>query len=259
MNIHGYVRASTNRQKDSPEIQWDTITKYCEHNKLGPPLKYADPGVSGKKPLREREAGSRLCCNLKRGDHVVISKLDRAFRSLSDCVIMLDEFIRMDVHLHVCNIMGAPMDLSSSVGRLVVRILAVFAEFERELISERISEACAARKREGRAQAAIPPYGFTFEHRNVTMENGTTKLRKFNKPNPHERAIMAMLLNLCDGPENMSIDDIRQHVNYELKLPSRRGGQWSKWQVEKAISAERELQLREKLARDGLDLQEENT
>src|SRR6185312_7995293 len=101
----------------SPEVQWGLIQQYCKVCNLPEPLKYVDTATSGKIPLREREAGSVLCASLKKGDHLVIVRLDRAFRKASDCLLMLDECERLGVHLHVCDLLGMPIDLTKAVGK----------------------------------------------------------------------------------------------------------------------------------------------
>jgi hypothetical protein len=62
---HGYLRASTDRQVASPEVQEATMRSYCARNGLGEPRRYVDPDTSGGLPLAEREAGARLLADLR--------------------------------------------------------------------------------------------------------------------------------------------------------------------------------------------------
>ena len=129
--VFGYPRASTKKQVESPETQKDMIKKYAVFNGLGDVTFFVDAATSGKVSWEERDAGKELFRQLRRGDHVVLTKLDRAFRKLSDCVTVLEKFERMGVKLHICNLMGGAIDLSSPMGRFMIHILAAFAELER--------------------------------------------------------------------------------------------------------------------------------
>ena len=103
---------------------------YAVFNKLGDPTCSIDTVQSGKISWEERDAGRELFRQLKPGDHVIICKLDRAFRRLADCCIVMEKFKRMGVKLHVVNLMGGAIDLSSPMGCFLVQILAAFAELE---------------------------------------------------------------------------------------------------------------------------------
>ena len=137
MAVYGYPRASTKKQVDSPETQMDNIRKYADLHGLGEVTFFVDAAKTGKVPWQDREAGRELFAQLKPGDHVIIAKLDRAFRRLSDCVVVLEQFERMGIKLHVVNLLGGAIDLSSPMGRFLIHILAAFAELERAFISER--------------------------------------------------------------------------------------------------------------------------
>src|SRR4051794_6448165 len=120
--------------------------------------------ASGKVPLPERAAGKELCDRVKTGDVVIVAKVDRAFRKLSDCVIMLDRWERIGVGLVLCDF---PMisDLANPFGKAMIQIVAIFAEIERKLISQRTKEALALRTRKRQATNRFPGYGFKFEKR----------------------------------------------------------------------------------------------
>src|SRR4051812_7532033 len=123
MAIHAYLRASLNKQHETVDAQREVIAQCCQAGSLGEPLWYIDTSASAKVPLREREAGEQLLRNLRRGDHVVITRLDRAFRRLSDCVVILDQFDRVGVKLHVCNLLGQASELSQWIGRPMIQFL----------------------------------------------------------------------------------------------------------------------------------------
>jgi DNA invertase Pin-like site-specific DNA recombinase len=75
--VYGYLRASTNKQVLSTEVQRDTIKGYVVLNRLPEPVFFTDAATTSRIPMREREAGKELLSRLRAGDHIVIAKLDR--------------------------------------------------------------------------------------------------------------------------------------------------------------------------------------
>jgi DNA invertase Pin-like site-specific DNA recombinase len=90
--------------------------------------------------------------SLRKGDVVVVTKLDRLGRSTRE---LLDLIHRIDQANASFKSLGDPLfDTTSSQGRLLVTMLAVIAEFERELIRERTSEAASGQWPTASASAA---------------------------------------------------------------------------------------------------------
>jgi hypothetical protein len=103
---YGYIRVSTDRQAMSPEVQRQTVEATASRMGLridgwfqDAPVQKVDgswnDAVSGKVHLGDRTAGKELVARLKTGDTVFVAKVDRAFRKLSDCVLMLDRWERV--------------------------------------------------------------------------------------------------------------------------------------------------------------------
>jgi len=139
--IFGYCRASTKKQVESPETQKESIKRYATFNVMGDVTFFVDAAKSGKISWEDREAGKELFKQLRPGDHVIIMRLDRAFRRLADCVGVLEKFKRMGIKLHICSMLGGAIDLSSPMGLFLIHILAAFAELERSFIPERTRRA----------------------------------------------------------------------------------------------------------------------
>jgi DNA invertase Pin-like site-specific DNA recombinase len=79
--LWAYIRATTNKQIPSPEDQRGIV---CERaQKMGRVIDgfYVDKAIAGDKPIMEREAGSRLFVDMRRGDTVLVARLDRFSRS----------------------------------------------------------------------------------------------------------------------------------------------------------------------------------
>src|ERR1700733_7003589 len=137
----GYIRVSTAQQASeghSLADQRSRIAGYCQAQGLPPPAEYfEDPGVSGTISLQKREAGARLLGEVRRHDHVVVTKGDRLFRSAKNALEIAELLRDRGVELHLMD-MGGPV-LHSSVSRLVFGILMMVANMESERIGERVS------------------------------------------------------------------------------------------------------------------------
>jgi len=103
-----------------------------------------DAGVSAfKTNLRFRGGGSAMDKELQEGDHVVISTIDRGFRSLQDMATTIKDWKERGIHLHFA---ADGISMDDAGGRQMAQIICMFAEFEAELIQDR--------NRESRAQLA---------------------------------------------------------------------------------------------------------
>lgn len=238
--VFGYPRASTKKQVESPETQKDMIKKYAVFNNLGDVTFFVDAATSGKIEWGEREAGRELFKQLRRGDHVILTKLDRAFRKLADCVVVLERFERMGVKLHICNLMGGAIDLSSPMGRFMIHILAAFAELERAFISERTKDGLAKRKTSGVKHTRFPGYGFRWEKRTIDG-----RVRRVAVRDDEERNVMRSILSWRMQDQPLSWQEISEHLNDNLDLKTKEGKPWEENRIRRACKAELNLQLRE--------------
>lgn len=114
-------------------------------------------GVSGR--TLDRPALNRLRRRLRNRDVDVVYTvvMDRLSRTLRDVVVLFDEMESAGV---VVRLVHQPELSSGPESRLLRRILASFAEFEREMIASRIAETRAYMQRHGRRLAEPPPYGY---------------------------------------------------------------------------------------------------
>jgi DNA invertase Pin-like site-specific DNA recombinase len=237
---YGYGRASTKHQVESPETQKETIREYAKFHKLGDVTVFLDRAKSGKIPWDERPAGCEMFKQIRRGDHVIITKLDRAFRKLSDCVAVLERFQRMGVNLHVCNLLGGALDLSAPIGKFLICILAAFAELERSFISERVRDGMEGRKKRGLQHCHYPGYGFRWEKRNIGGKYERVRVR-----DDDEREVMRSIVQWRTSTPAWSWDAIREHLTYTLKLKTKEGKQWDVNRIKRACLAELKLQYQE--------------
>ncbi|MEO7380263.1 MAG: recombinase family protein [Paracoccaceae bacterium] len=127
---------------------------------------YDDGGFSGGNT--NRPALQRLLTDIgeNRIDVVVVYKIDRLSRSLSDFAKMVDLF---DVHSVTFVSVTQQFNTTSSMGRLTLNILLSFAQFEREVTGERIRDKIAASKAKGMWMGGVPPLGYDVRDRKLVI------------------------------------------------------------------------------------------
>lgn len=145
--MFGYTRVSTDEQADRRnglEAQRQTIDDQA--TRRGWTLEYfADEGVSGK------AIGPKLAETLQllasgQGDSLLVAKLDRLSRSIVNAANIIESAQTQGWSLVILDL---GVDLTTAAGRMMAMNLVNFAQYERELISERTKAALAAKKRRG--------------------------------------------------------------------------------------------------------------
>lgn len=236
----GYGRASTKKQVDSPDVQKEKIRDYCWYHKLpGDVTFFIDPATSGKIAWDERPAGREMFKLIRPGDHVVIAKLDRAFRRLSDCVLVLERFEKMGIKVHIVNLMGGAIDLSSAMGKFIIHVLAAFAELERSFISERTKDGLMHKKKQYQRYTHFPGYGFQWQARRVNGKTIRVKVR-----DDEERNVMRSIVTWRTQDNPLGWQEITEHLR-SLGIINKEGRPWTEIRVRRAAKAEMKLQLQE--------------
>ena len=155
--LFGYCRVSTDMQETSREAQEATIRGWAEKAGLEVAAVFIDEDVSGSIPLRDRPSGKRMWDSLGRGDTVVITTKDRAFRSLVDAAITVMSWREQGVKLHILDF---PVDLSTDEGEMVFLQGAVFSQYERKQIGKRIKASMKHRKDNKIPYGGMRPWGY---------------------------------------------------------------------------------------------------
>jgi len=137
------------------------------------PTRYDDGGFSGG--TLDRPALKRLMDDIAAGkiDSVVVYKIDRLSRSLMDFVKMVEVFERH--HVTFVSITQS-FNTTTSMDRLMLNILLSFAQFEREVIGERIRDKFAASRRKGMWMGGSPPLGYNVENRKLVINPEEAKI-----------------------------------------------------------------------------------
>jgi DNA invertase Pin-like site-specific DNA recombinase len=143
----GYSRVSTDEQVDSRnglEAQRSAID--AEATRRGWTVEHhADEGASGKYINANLQEALQLLAT-GQGDGLIVAKLDRLARSIVHAANIIDAAQAQGWSLVVLDI---NLDLSTAAGRMMARTVVNFAEYERELISERTKAGLAAKKLRG--------------------------------------------------------------------------------------------------------------
>ncbi|HNG61943.1 MAG TPA: recombinase family protein, partial [Cellvibrionaceae bacterium] len=134
---------------------------------------YDDPAFSGGN--MERPALKRLMADIEAGkiDVIIIYKIDRLTRSLTDFSAMVGVFERFGVSFVSVT---QQFNTTTSMGRLMLNILLSFAQFEREVTGERIRDKIAASKRKGMWMGGVPPLGYDVDSRRLVPNPEEAKL-----------------------------------------------------------------------------------
>lgn len=128
---------------------------------------YSDAGISGGH--MDRQGLQRLISDIKAGliDVVVVYKVDRLTRSLSDFSRLVETF---DQHQVSFVSVTQAFNTTTSMGRLTLNVLLSFAQFEREVTAERIRDKIAASKAKGMWMGGLVPLGYRSEGRKLVIE-----------------------------------------------------------------------------------------
>src|SRR6059058_585736 len=134
---------------------------------------YDDGGFSGA--TMERPALQQLLADIAAGrvDTVVFYKIDRLTRSLADfakIVEILDQRSASFVSV------TQQFNTTTSMGRLTLNVLLSFAQFEREVIGERIRDKIAASKKKGMWMSGVPPLGYRAQDRKLVIVDSEAEI-----------------------------------------------------------------------------------
>lgn len=194
----GYCRVSTVTQANegfSLDDQKSRIAGYCQANALPAPVEFfVDAATSGTVSLQKREQGKRMLENVRRGDHIIVTRGDRLFRSAKNALEVAETLREKGVELHLMD-MGGPC-LQSSVSRLVFGILMMVANMESERIGERTASVKEHLRKKGRFVGGLLPVGYTKTKdgrllRDANWKRHESRMRKLSDSGLSVRKIAA--------------------------------------------------------------------
>jgi DNA invertase Pin-like site-specific DNA recombinase len=165
-----YLRVSTNKQADrgvSLEAQRAKVEVYANLFDLDLVAIEVDAGESAKS--LERPALQAALAMLRKGqaDALLVVKLDRLTRSVRDLCDLVDDYFRDGKHALLS--VGEQVDTRSASGRMVLNILTVIGQWEREAIGERTASALRHKAAKGEFTGGTVPYGYELSSDGVGL------------------------------------------------------------------------------------------
>ncbi len=168
-----YTRVSSKGQMESEygslETQRERLEAYCRSREGFEVFQiYEDGGFSGS--TIERPALKRMLRDIGEGriNCVLAYKIDRIARSVKDFHNLIDYFDRYRVNFISIT---QSFDTQSAMGRLLRNVLCDFAQFEREMISDRTRDKMQQRAQKGLWNGGIPPYGYAKLDKKLVIDS----------------------------------------------------------------------------------------
>lgn len=137
---YGYTRTST-KDKQDYDLQRRALIDAGVEQKLI----FSDQ-VSGSKEARTRSGWANLDGQLRNGDELVVWRIDRIGRSLIDLIATVNDLLSRGIRVRS---LSDGIDPSTREGRLMLNLMATFAEYEREIIQESVQAGIDAAKARG--------------------------------------------------------------------------------------------------------------
>lgn len=144
MAVFGYARVSTGQQTTENQRLELAQAGY----QIEPDFWFADDGVSGKVAASQRPAFKSMLSKVRKGETVVVSKLDRLGRDAIDVLQTVRQLGERGIKVIVLQLGNT--DLTSAAGKLLLMMLAAVAEMERDLLVERTQAGLQRAKAEGK-------------------------------------------------------------------------------------------------------------
>lgn len=194
-----YTRVSTDMQvqADSLATQEKVLREHARYHQLKIFSHYSDAGISGSSTVNRPEFQRMMeDAKKKKFNVVVVTKIDRISRNLQDLLSLIETL--EDIGIAFVSI-SQQFDTSTSMGRLTLNILGSFAQFEREMIAERVREHMLVRAKEGKWNGGIVPYGYKVKDKKMVIRDDEAGFaRKIFEIYTNERSIRHVAIYLND-------------------------------------------------------------
>ena len=204
------------------ETQRDTIIKYCNDKGLGLANIYEDPAFSGSLPPLERPGLHALLEALKAGEiqQVVVTRLDRLARDTMLSLWLLKEIKKLGAELVS---IAEPGRWEDPTQKLLLTMVAAFAEFEKSLIASRLSSGRKTKARQGGYAGGKAPIGYKAARGNKALTLDEEKA-----------ATVRRVFELRDTKPDASLKKIADILNAEGHT-TKEGGQFHPMQVKRIL------------------------
>ncbi len=222
IRVHGYVRVSSAKQAESGlslKMQGERISAHCEAKGLDLNCIFFDDGVSAKS-IHLRHGFKAALDEVYSGkvQGLIVFKLDRAFRSTADSIATAERLNKLDRDFIS---VSESIYTTSAVGKLFFTMMSAFAQFERDVTSERTLAVMQDKQERSEKTGGHCPFGFKVEE---TVIPGKVKPLKLLVPEPTEQRIIFRIHELkADSHGFMSIARELNREGYQ----TRTGAAWS--------------------------------
>ena len=219
-----YLRVSTEEQAQegfSIRAQEQKLKDYARIKDWSIYKIYADEGISGKN-LTERPAMQELIADVESGavENVLVFKIDRLTRNTADLIYLTDLFNKQNCGF---NSLTESIDTQSPSGRMFLKIIGIFAEFERENIIERTKVGIERKVREGYKIGGNPSYGYD-----------QAKNQKIQSINEEEAEIVREIFDMYAN-QRLAINDIARRLNVR-KIPTKHNTTWGSTTIRRLLA-----------------------
>jgi site-specific DNA recombinase len=213
MKVVGYIRVSTDEQAtngQSLDAQRAKLEAYASLYDLEIVEIIDDAGQSAKKLRRPGLERARQMLDNGQADGLLICKLDRLTRSVADWQKLIDRHFGERAGKQLFSVADS-IDTRTAAGRLVLNVLLSVAQWERETIAERTSDALQHKIRKGERCGKVR-FGYDL------ADDG-----KMLIPNHDEQEAISLIRELREAGE--SLRKIANELN-RLDIATKEGGQW---------------------------------
>jgi DNA invertase Pin-like site-specific DNA recombinase len=216
----GYIRVSTEGQAVdgvSLDAQRAKIEAWAMLNDYELTAIYVDAGISGKS-ADNRPGLQNALADCRKGSALVVYSLSRLARSTRDTIEISERLNKAGADLVS---LSEKIDTTSAAGKMVFRMMAVLAEFERDQIAERTSTAMQYKKVKGERVGAVP-YGYTLNSNGVDLY-----------PDPVEQEVIRQAKELQGGGLSL------RKIAAELKrrgFNARNGAEFQATQIQRMVA-----------------------
>ncbi len=154
--IYFYGRVSTDHQENSAANQRQVFEQLGQE--WGEPYTILiEEDVPGTRSMKERPKGKQLWDALQPGDMLVVTKLDRGWRSVEDAAHSLRVLRELKIRV---KILDCPVDVSTDEGEMMFLMFANFAQYENKVRGRRVRDVFQYRRRNGLPYATARPFGW---------------------------------------------------------------------------------------------------
>lgn len=215
INTGIYIRVSTEEQANngySVRAQEEKLSSFARIKDWNVYDIYIDEGISGKN-INERGELLRLINDIKNNNvnNVLVYKIDRLTRSTKDLIDLVELFNQYSCAF---NSLSESIDTKTSTGRMFIKIIGIFAEFERENIVERVRLGLERKVKEG----------FSIANKNISYGYVRKKGERVQEINHNESLIVDKIFNLfLDGN---TYSEIARYLNTN-SIKTKNGKLWT--------------------------------